>query len=145
MPQFIRLGLSLIVAAGCWTGPAFAQATPAPVNQAPVTQTPVIITDIQAPASAGAHEAPIRPGIRLAPWPLRQGDRAADRRDRWNEKGYHCQSHIDWYGCGSWRAQCEFVFGSCRRFFAEPCLPAAPHGFGAGLSGGFGAAAPCGR
>jgi hypothetical protein len=40
-----------------------------------------------------------------------------------NREGHHCASNVGYYGCGSCRADCIFVFGSCRAFFGEPCFP----------------------
>jgi hypothetical protein len=40
----------------------------------------------------------------------------------WMQKcGIGCWSHLSSVGCGSLRADWEFVFGSCRTFFGEPC------------------------
>jgi hypothetical protein len=40
----------------------------------------------------------------------------------WMQKcGVGCWSHINTIGCGSLRADWEFIFGSCRTFFGEPC------------------------
>jgi hypothetical protein len=122
----VRLGLSLIVAAGCWIGPVQAQA---PVQgQAPV-QAPVLIGEptVSEPIAVETSAALARHGIRLARWPLVHGQGGA--RQHMNQKGYCCDSHHDWYGCGGWRAQCAFMFGSCRTFFGEPCLPAPPRGY----------------
>jgi hypothetical protein len=43
-----------------------------------------------------------------------------------NDKGVGCWSHHNMYTCGSWKSECTFVFGSCREFFGEPCLPGPP-------------------
>ncbi len=40
--------------------------------------------------------------------------------------GVGCWSHHNMYTCGSWKSECTFVFGSCREFFGEPCLPGPP-------------------
>jgi hypothetical protein len=40
--------------------------------------------------------------------------------------GLHCTSDISGLGCGSWKADCKFVFGSCRDFFGEECIPQPP-------------------
>ena len=54
------------------------------------------------------------------------------------EPAKHCHCHLihDWLsdhpckcyadhnsvGCGSLKSECTFIFGSCRKFFGEPCL-----------------------
>jgi hypothetical protein len=43
-----------------------------------------------------------------------------------HRKGMGCWSHNNAYLCGSWKSECIFVFGSCREFFGEPCLPGPP-------------------
>lgn len=37
-----------------------------------------------------------------------------------------CWSHHNKFGCGSFVADWNFVFGSCRSFFGEPCMPGRP-------------------
>ncbi len=40
----------------------------------------------------------------------------------WLQKlGTGCWSHVNNVGCGSFRADMTFIFGSCRAFFGEPC------------------------
>jgi hypothetical protein len=96
----LRVGLSFFVALGCWFGKIQAQepaANPTPAG---------VASNGSYGPSAGATE-----GGRLHDWFHRQG--------------YGCGSHLDWYGCGGIRSQCHFVWGSCRTFFGEPCLPKA--------------------
>lgn len=45
---------------------------------------------------------------------------------RMNARGYCCASDPNWFGCGNWHTFSNFAFGSCRSFFFEPCIPAAP-------------------
>ena len=101
-PRMLRLGLSFIVGLGCWFGRVEAQ-TPAGPETA------------QAPSAAPA--APVAPMSSRPDGAL---------RDHFNRHGYLCGQHLDWYGCGGWRAQTTFAFGSCRTFFGEPCLPQQP-------------------
>jgi hypothetical protein len=37
-----------------------------------------------------------------------------------------CWSHHNRLGCGSANSDLTFIFGSCRTFFGEPCLPGPP-------------------
>jgi hypothetical protein len=46
--------------------------------------------------------------------------------DCMHRHGVGCWSHHNMYTCGSWKSECTFVFGSCREFFGEPCLPGPP-------------------
>ena len=39
---------------------------------------------------------------------------------------WYCWASINSVGCGSLKSECDFVFGSCRRFFGEPCLKGPP-------------------
>jgi len=110
-PRMLRFGLSFIVGLGCWFGRVEAQN---PVGSEIV----------------GSYDAP--PAARIYPTVSRQ-DGAV--RDALHRQGYCCGQHHDWYGCGGWHAQCTFVFGSCRTFFGEPCLPKQPR---SGLLGGVG-------
>lgn len=109
MTPVLRLGMSLALAWGC-CGVLLAQEPP-------------VIVEHQGMVEA----APAPRGIRLAAWPLGQRSDPS-LREKINQRGYCCDSHIDWYGCGGFRAQMQFVFGSCRTFFSEPCLPKPPHG-----------------
>ncbi len=40
--------------------------------------------------------------------------------------GVGCWSHHNMYTCSSFHSEFTFVFGSCREFFGEPCLPGPP-------------------
>lgn len=125
---------------------------PVPVQTVPIQSVPVqgaLVEDtsLQAvPFEAMPCAQPVR-GIRLASWPpFGRADGA--KHEALNRRGYCCDSHIDAYGCQNWRTQCQFVFGSCRSFFGEPCRPAPPlfQGYrgGAGI-GGAGGGADCNR
>lgn len=37
-----------------------------------------------------------------------------------------CWGSFNNYGCGSLHSHLEFIFGSCRQFYGEPCLKGAP-------------------
>lgn len=100
--RMLRFGLSFIVGLGCWIGQLQAQA-PAVNPAAQVTQAPAAVVPTK--------ESPVigRPDGRMRDWLHRNG--------------YACGQSLNWYGCGGWHQQCTFVFGSCRTFFGEPCLP----------------------
>jgi hypothetical protein len=111
----------------------------APIEAVPVDGVPIQGTLIQPVPYETLPVAPPARGVRLASWPLFGAD--GSKREALNRRGYCCDSHIDGYGCQNWRTQCQFVFGSCRSFFGEPCRPAAPllqnhRLFGGGMSGG---------
>lgn len=102
----VRLGLSFIVTLGISTTWVRAQAPLVPPS-APIDTTPNVplislLARPQMPPPPAAH-------------PLL------------NQHGYACDSSLNWYGCGGLRSQWDFVFGSCRTFFGEPCVPRVPH------------------
>jgi len=37
-----------------------------------------------------------------------------------------CYANVNSVGCGSLKSECTFIFGSCRAFYSEPCLPGKP-------------------
>lgn len=37
-----------------------------------------------------------------------------------------CWSHHNRFGCGSFRSEMTFIFGSCRAFFGDPCRKGPP-------------------
>src|SRR5262245_9896590 len=61
------------------------------------------------------------------PEPPGYGSRVVDWMRRHN---LACWTHHNNYGCGSLKSECTFVFGSCRAFFGEPCLPKPPPTYG---------------
>ena len=103
-PRLTRLAMSLIVTLGFAAGRMPAQAPLVPASQ-PVDLTP----------SAPLASLLARPEVQ---------DPAA--HPRLNAKGYCCASNAQWFGCGNWGTQFEFMFGSCRSFFGEPCVPNPP-------------------
>jgi hypothetical protein len=44
----------------------------------------------------------------------------------WLHDNCGCWSHHNSWGCSSCQSEFNFVFGSCRTFFGEPCLHGAP-------------------
>jgi hypothetical protein len=39
---------------------------------------------------------------------------------------WYCWSHHNSVGCGSWKAEWDFLWGSCRTFYGEPCFKGPP-------------------
>jgi hypothetical protein len=74
--------------------------------------------------------APVpEPAPRPKEWPLHAWVHGCLER-----YGYHCAADIRSMGCGSCKADFTFVFGSCRAFFGEGCVPQI-HPWRAGLEG----------
>jgi hypothetical protein len=119
-PRMLRLGLSFIVGLGCWFGQIQAKEPPL----TPVPAPAVAATPATAELATGHARAHVASRI-LHPFAsLRERSDLDDRaRAAFNRHGYCCGQHHNWYGCGGWHAQNVFVFGSCRTFFGEPCLP----------------------
>lgn len=44
-----------------------------------------------------------------------------------NSHGLGCWSHHTQMGCGSFCSEFRFIFGSCRSFFGDRCIPNPPH------------------
>jgi hypothetical protein len=48
-------------------------------------------------------------------------------RDWWRDgRPLGCWSSFNGYGCSSLKSELDFIFGSCRTFYSEPCLKGAP-------------------
>ena len=108
-----RLGLSLFLTFGLQAVRTFAQA---PTPGAPLVP-PGFPPDF-------AHPAPIEV---LFARPLPERPQHGLAKNLLLERGYCCDAQLHWFGCGSWKTQLEFVFGSCRTFFVEPCLDPPSH------------------
>ena len=97
-----RLATSFIVTLGFTTGKLPAQApvvpTSPPADPSPSTPLAVLMARPEMPGGPGGGGC-------------------------LNSRGYNCASDPNWFGCGNWRTQNAFVFGSCRSFFMEPCIP----------------------
>src|SRR5947207_11714413 len=50
-------------------------------------------------------------------------ERRGPLRNMSNRHGYCCGDDPAIPGCGNWHEDLRFIFGSCRSFFGEPCLP----------------------
>lgn len=63
-------------------------------------------------------------------------------RPFFNSHGLCCNSHHTWFGCGNFRSEFTWAWGSCRTFFGEACVPKPEYehpllnGAGAGGGGG---------
>ncbi len=99
----LRMGLSLMVTLGLAPVRVFCQAPLVP--SMPPDMTPPTPLEI-----LFARPQPQPP----------QGHRAL--KSALLDRGYCCDSDFTWFGCGNWKTQAVFVFGSCRTFFGEPCF-----------------------
>lgn len=104
--RYVRLTLSFFVAFGMAAARVGAQAPLLPSSQ-PVDGSPTT------PLSHLFARA--QPSMDNAAFP------------RLNAHGYWCTSDPRDMGCGNWRTQNLFVFGSCRTFFDESCNPHPAH------------------
>ena len=53
-------------------------------------------------------------------------ERRGPLRNISNRHGYCCGDDPAIPGCSNWHEDLRFIFGSCRSFFGEPCLPKPP-------------------
>jgi hypothetical protein len=86
-------------------------------------QTPVVPT---APAPVIIYQAPPGNDPVLAPEGANNQSGRRPLRDCLQKHGLACWSHHNSPGCGSLKAECKFIFGSCRDFFGEPCIQNPP-------------------
>jgi hypothetical protein len=91
-----------------WMGsaPAVQASTPSPIASGPNYPPTSIMTLMPLPDSLSEGREP-EPGVKG--WLQRHG--------------FACWSHHDSPGCGSLEAECTFIFGSCRKWYGEPCMP----------------------
>jgi hypothetical protein len=108
----VRLGLSLMVAAGWWVQRLPAQSASAPAPLIVISATADVAPPVQSADQAG----------HLARW-------HEHTKEFLNKYGRCCSSDVNNPGCSGWRADLQFVFGSCRYWFGEPCLPMGPGPF----------------
>src|SRR5262249_41663593 len=78
------------------------------------------------------HPSSLPQGINYPPTPMPRALPASVTQPEEPEQGVKawlrkyrlcCWSSHDSPGCGSFKAECTFIFGSCRKFYGEPCLP----------------------
>ena len=103
----------------------------------PEAMPPVHVAPEQAPAAEGAVPAagaeqhhPVR---RLVTAPARLTIAAAavpvhatQATVQYLTSECSCWAHHNGFSCGSFKSEFNFVFGGCRYFFGEPCLPGPP-------------------
>ncbi len=93
-----------------------------------------IIPDIQ---PAQASKSPPQEQVAPRMIPLPEGTQPCDFTDRHGQRrqrvrtlihnrGYGCGTDPTFPGCTNLREEFRFIFGSCRSFFGEPCLPKNP-------------------
>jgi len=154
---YVRAALAVLLGLGAAAGTTRAQ-QPAPAaapGQEPwaviefgagTPSAPCAAPSAEASGAAGTTRRPVFDWLHSRPRPIVDAV-----HDCMHAKGVGCWSHHNSYTCGSWKSECTFVFGSCREFFGEPCLPGPPappavpgggpfQGPGGGSSAGYGAA-----
>jgi hypothetical protein len=123
--------------------------TPVPVP-VPTTATTTILPPLT-PASGGGIDLSVyAPPSGYAPYPngpvwFAQPPEPPRRpqpiHDCLRSVNIGCFATHNSVGCGSLKAECVYIFGSCRAFYGEPCLPPPPgvHGSPYGNGNGNGA------
>lgn len=53
-------------------------------------------------------------------------EKCQEHRDRLDAYSCSAGKKLGDFGCGSWRLDCIFIFGSCHEFFNEPCRRQVP-------------------
>ena len=94
---------------------------------------------LHAQAPVPSQTVPSAPGIIMdAPGlePLQPPPAPRPYQRLLNSHGLGCASNFNQVGCGNFWSEFRFVFGSCRTFFGQPCIPNPPH-FGPGNGYGF--------
>jgi hypothetical protein len=116
--SFRRAILALVIGVGVVAGLVRGQdARPMPPANAPAPSTtpPAVIISQDQQAAPYSQVQSAQPRI----------------LEHLNRHGLHCFATLGSLGCGSCKSECQFIFGSCRTFFGEPCIPDAGHGYGA--------------
>lgn len=116
------LPMHFLAILGCWfmakPVPAHGQSAGPPVMQQEVIYPQETVTTV--PAFAGDK-------ISSEPTFSSAGCKRCHRlRNKMANHPCKCWSHHNYMGCGSFRSECRFIFGSCRQFFNEPCLKGPP-------------------
>ncbi len=140
---WVRALLAFIVGASVWVGLVRAQEPPGPIQ--PVPTVPYAAQQPQ-PPSVPVPATP--PPFIVEFHPQFQGpvwvppDLLVDQGLVPQRRPLCCYATINSLGCGSWKADCTFAFGSCRKFYGEPCYPKPGRNPAAGGFYGSGAPAP---
>ncbi len=115
---FVRAALGAFIGWGLTAGTGHAQAVRVVPEAAP---TPEVVYE-----SAPAGEV-VGPAMEM-PGPDHDGapGHFPRLRHHFMSKGVACWTSHNSPGCGSLKADCTFVFGSCRQFFGEPCFGGPP-------------------
>jgi hypothetical protein len=134
---FRRLLLAVVMGAPAW--PVWAQEPPAAeyvpgppvINQhgivsGPVISEPVVIDDHVAPVPADgamecSSEIPPKRGWHLFSHMTENRPVHTAIHNELHRYGLGCYATIDTVGCTSCGSELQFIFGSCRTFFGEPC------------------------
>lgn len=117
--RLARMFLAAVLGLGVTTGLLRAGEPPHPSPY--MMPAPYVV----APATQGS----LPPEVMLAPEAAPVLDSLAKRRpvrDWLHNHTIGCWAHHNKYGCGSVRSDLNFIFGSCRSFFGEPCLSGRP-------------------
>lgn len=117
LKNWLRLSILVFLVQSAQT-PLHAQ-NPAPTTP-PAPATPAIVVDAAPTVDATPPQRSSRPLQRLL-----------------NSHGMACASNFNNLGCGNFCSEFKFVFGSCRTFFGQSCIPNPPHGYGPGNGYGF--------
>jgi hypothetical protein len=109
----VRAALAAVIGLGVAAGLARAQAPGPACSPEPLA---VIEYGGGAPPPAAAPEVGFTKKGPVRDW----------AHDCFHKIGVGCWSHHNMYTCSSFHSEFTFVFGSCRQFFGEPCLPGPP-------------------
>ena len=103
-------------------------ATVAPALVMPVTPGVPVPPPVHAGYASVAPPSPNYPTTPMPPW-VPPGTAPADSDPGTGVHGWlrrhnlYCWSHHDSPGCGSLKAEYIYIFGSCRDWYGEPCMP----------------------
>jgi hypothetical protein len=122
--------MAILIVTSLWVGSLQAQdaeALPAPAPEPDGTVVPAE-TGYAAPSYGGLGYAAVAPPYIEPPWvPVEPPP-----KHHWNGpvcrcvRKLCCWSDINCYCCGSLKQEGDFIVGSCRTFYKEPCLPGPP-------------------